>query len=433
MKITVVGAGYVGLALSAVLADSGHKVWVIRKDKEKNEALKKGITHFYDPGLEELVKKDLKSGRLIPTTDYKEGVSSSDVVFICVGTPSKKSGKIDLSQVFKATKEIGRNLKSGFTLVVNKSTVPPGTTEKVRLIIEKNKTKEAKFEVAFCPEFLKEGTAIEDTRHPDRVIIGSESLKATQILKKINRVFGSPLLVTKITSAEMIKYAANNYLALRIVFVNQIADLTEKSGADIDEVVKGIGLDKRIGSHYWYPGLGYGGSCFPKDVAAFSAYAAEIGVKDSLFKKMHQMNESRIEKVLSKVEKDIGSFSGKTIGVLGLACKNGTDDIRRSPAIKIIEILLKRKAKIKASDPLAIRNSQKYFSGNNNIKFFADPYHALTNSDAIFILNDCPEFTKINFEEVKKTMKENYIFDSRNLLSKSKMETLGFIYQGIGR
>lgn len=426
----MVGAGYVGLALSAVLADFGHKVWVIRKDDQKNEALKKGKTHFYDPGLDDLVKKDLASGRFIPTTNYKEAIPNSEVAFICVGTPSRPNGDIDLSQVFGAAKEIGKNLRKGYTLVVNKSTTPPGTTKKVASILEKNKQKEAEFEVAFCPEFLREGSAIEDSRHPDRIIIGAESKKAIDILKEIHSKVDSLVLETKIASAEFIKYAANNYLALRIVYVNQLADICEKSGADIDEVIEGIGLDKRIGSHYWYPGLGYGGSCFPKDVAAFSAYAKKVGETDTIIKKMHQLNRKRIDKILKKVEKKLVTFSGKTIGVLGLACKKGTDDIRESPAIKVIEILINKKAQVKASDPLAIENTKKCF---NRIEIFYDPYRAVKNSDAVFILNDCEEYKKINFDKIKKTMKGNFIFDSRNILDKTKIEKLGFNYMGIGK
>ena len=430
MKISVVGAGYVGLAFSAVLADLGHLVYVVRKDKEKNEALKKGKTHFYDPGLEELVKKDLASARLIPTTSYKEAIPNSEVVFICVGTPSKANGDIDLSQVFEAAEEVGKNLKKGFTVVAVKSTVLPGTTLKVGQILEKYKKNGAGFGLGFCPEFLREGSAIQDTRRPDRVVIGANEAKTIRILKTIHRSFKAPFLLTKINSAELIKYAANNYLALRIVFANQIADLCEKAGADIEEVIKGIGLDKRIGSHYWYPGLGYAGSCFPKDVAALAAFAKKVKVEKSLFQKMHELNSRRPEEILNSLEKEYGSFAGKKIGILGLACKKGTDDIRKSAAIKIIEILKRKKAKITAFDPLAIENTRRVFLG---IDYGKDEYEVAKGAEILLVLTDAEEFAKMDFEKVKRLMKGNLIFDSRNILDKNKIISLGFIYKGVGR
>jgi len=430
MKISVVGAGYVGLAYSAVLADLGHQVWVVRKDSEKNEALKKGKTHFYDPGLEELVKKDLASGRLNPTISYEQAVPNSEVVFVCVGTPSKKTGEVDLAQVFTVAREIGKNLKEGYTVVVVKSTVPPGTTLKVGQVIGRYKKAKAEFGLAFCPEFLREGSAIEDTRRPDRVVIGASDKKAIKILKSIHRSFKAPVLLTSINSAELIKYAANSYLALRIVFANQIADLCEKSGADINEVIEGIGLDKRIGSHYWYPGLGYAGSCFPKDVAALAAYADKVGLKKSLFRKMHQLNNDRVEEILRDLEEKYGSFSEKTIGILGLACKQRTDDIRKSAAIKIIEILKAKKAKIKAYDPLAIENTRRILP---DIIYCQDPYGVAKDAEILLILTESPEFAKMDYTKVKQLMKGNLIFDSRNLLDKRKIEALGFIYKGVGR
>lgn len=430
MKITVVGAGYVGLAFSSVLADLGHLVYVVRKDKEKNEALKKGKTHFYDLGLEELVKKDLAAGRLIPTTSYKEAIPNSEAVFICVGTPSKTNGDIDLSQVFEAVREVGKNLKLDYTVIAVKSTVLPGTTYKVGKIIEKYKKTKANFGLAFCPEFLREGTAVEDTRKPDRVVIGASDEKTTKILKSIHRSFKAPVLLTSITSAELIKYAANSYLALRIVFANQIADLCEKSGADINEVIKGIGMDKRIGSHYWYPGLGYAGSCFPKDVAALAAYADKVGLRKSLFRKMHRLNSQRPEKILKALEEKYGSFSGKIIGVLGLACKKRTDDIRKSASIKIIEILKAKKVKIYAYDPLAMENARKILP---DINYCKNSYEAIKGADILLVLTDSDEFAKMDFRKVKCLMKGSLIFDSRNILDKNMVETLGFIYKGVGR
>ena len=430
MNITIVGAGYVGLPLAAVLADFGHQVWIVRRDKEKNEALKKGKVHFFEPGLEKLVKKNLKANRFLPTTDYAEAISGAEIVFIAVGTPSLPNGKADLSQVYEAAKEIGKNLKKGYTVVVDKSTVPPGTAPKVTQIIEKNKKPQAKFDVCSCPEFLREGFAVEDTFHPDRIVIGSNSSQATQLLKQLHQDFKAPILATTVANAELIKYAANAYLALRIVFANQIANVCEKTGADVEEVIKGIGLDKRIGSHYWYPGLGYGGSCFPKDVAALASFAKKLGENVSLFEKMHQLNKKRIAKIFAKLEKKFGSFSGKTVAVFGLACKKGTDDVRESPAIKMIKIIKRRKVKIKTYDPLAIENAKRILTG---VDFYQDPYQAVEGADALMILTDWLEFGKLDYGKIKKIMRGKFIFDSRNLLDKKKLTSLGFNYQGVGR
>jgi len=430
MNITVVGAGYVGLTLAAVLAGFGHKVWVVRKDYQKNEALKRGKIHFFEPGLEDLVKKNLKAGRLIPTTEHSEAIPFSQVIFIAVGTPSLPSGAVDLSQVFEAAKEIGKNLSLGYTVVVNKSTCPPGTTRKIAKIIEKFKPKKAIFDVVFCPEFLREGSAVEDTKHPDRVVIGAESLKAAKIIKELHKQFKAPILLTKIESAELIKYAANSYLALRIVFANQIADLCEKSGADIEEVIKGMGMDKRIGLHYWYPGMGYGGSCFPKDVAAIADFAKKKKITGSIFATMDKLNKKRIPQIVKKLENNFGPFTNKKVGVLGLACKQGTDDVRFSPAITVIEILKKKKAKITAYDPLAIENAKKVLTG---VVFAKNPYEVAKNVDCLLILTDWPEFRKLDYGKIKKLMKGSFVLDSRNILEKEKIEKLGFKYLGVGR
>lgn len=417
-----------GLTWGAILADQGHQVWLLRKDKAKNEALKKGKLHIFEPGLTDLVKKNLHCGRLYPTLSYQEAISNAEVIFICVGTPSGPDGKADLSQVLAAASEIGKNLKSGFTAVIVKSTVPPGVTEKIAATISKHKNPEAYFEIGFCPEFLREGSAVADSLHPDRVIIGTESRKVIQLTKELHRFWRAPILVTSISSAELIKYAANNYLALRIVFINQIADLCGRVGADIQEVIQGIGLDKRIGLHYWYPGLGYGGSCFPKDVAALAWFAKKSGLKNSLFAKMDELNRRRVGQVVLKLEKKVGSLVGKKIAVLGLAVKQGTDDIRCSPAMDLAEILLKKGACIKAYDPLATDNARRTLV---KAEFFQDPYRVAKGTDGLFILNDSPEFAKLDYGKIKRLMRGNFIFDSRNLLDQRKIEKLGFIYGGI--
>ncbi|PIS13824.1 UDP-glucose 6-dehydrogenase [Candidatus Shapirobacteria bacterium CG09_land_8_20_14_0_10_47_13] len=429
MKIAVVGAGYVGLTWAIILADQGHHVWLLRKDKAKNEALKKGKPHIFEPGLTDLVKKNLRLGRLLPTLDYQEAIPNVEAIFICVGTPSGLNGKADLSQVLAAASEIGKNLRPGFTAVIVKSTVPPGTTAKIAAMISKHKSTQADFEIGFCPEFLREGSAVADSLHPDRVIVGTASPKVIQLVKELHRHLPTPVLVTSIKSAELTKYAANNYLALRIVFINQIADLCEKIGADVQEIIAGIGSDKRIGPHYWYPGLGYGGSCFPKDVAALAWFAEESRMKDSLFAKMDKINRGRVGQIALRLEKKMGALAGKKIAVLGLAVKQGTDDVRCSPAMDLVEILLKKGAHIKAYDPLATNNARRVLKA----EFFPDPYGAVKDADGLFILNDSPEFAKLDYVKLKKLMRGNFIFDSRNLLNKKKMEKLGFVYGGIGK
>lgn len=429
MKIAVVGAGYVGLTWAAILADQGHQVWLLRKDKAKNEALKKGRLHIFEPGLTDLVKKNLHHGRLCPTLDYQEAIPKVEAIFICVGTPSGLDGKAELSQVLAAASEIGKNLRLGFTAVIVKSTVPPGTTEKIAAMISRHKNSKAHFDIGFCPEFLREGSAVSDSLHPDRVIIGTDSPKIIQLTKELHRFSQAPILVTSISSAELIKYAANNYLALRIVFINQIADLCEKINANIQGVIQGIGLDKRIGPHYWYPGLGYGGSCFPKDVAALAWFAQKNSIKDSLFAQMDRLNRQRVGQIVLRIEKKIGPLSSKKISVLGLAVKQGTDDIRCSPAMSLVEILLRKSARINAYDPLAMDNARRVLK----VKFFQDPYRAVEDTDALFILNDSPEFAKLDYVKIKRLMRGNFIFDSRNLLNQRKMEKIGFVYGGIGR
>ena len=430
MNITVVGAGYVGLTLAAVLASFKHKVWLVRKDRQKTEELKKGKIHFFEPDLEGLVRRGLENSRLLPTVDYREAVSDSEVIFICVGTPSLPDGRIDLSQVEEAAKEIGENLGAGYTVIVDKSTVLPGTAQKVKEIVKKYKQPRARFDICSCPEFLREGFTVWDTLHPERIIIGSENPKATRILKRLHRDFGAPIVITKIASAELLKYAANSCLALRIVFANQIADLCEKTEADINEVLAGIGLDKRIGSHYWYPGLGYGGSCFPKDAAALAAFAQDKGITDSLFERMHKLNKRRIGKIVKRLEEKFGPLAKRKIGVLGLACKQGTDDIRESPAIKIIQILERKRAKIKVYDPKALENAKRVLT---KVEFFKDPYQAAMESEVLLLLTDWREFQALDYAKIKKLMKGNFIFDSRNILPKEKISALGFNYLGIGR
>ncbi|MBP8591004.1 UDP-glucose/GDP-mannose dehydrogenase family protein [Candidatus Shapirobacteria bacterium] len=430
MKIAVVGAGYVGLTWAAVLASLSHKVLLVENNPKKLAKLKKGQPPFFEPGLEPLLKKEIKSKRLSFSSSIKDLQEKPEVVFICVGTPSRQDGSIDLSYVFAVAKELGKNLWPGQTTVVLKSTVLPGTTKKVEEIISQNKNKKATFSLAFCPEFLREGKAVEDSFRPNRVIIGSNDKRAIAILKKIHAPFGAPILAVKTESAEVTKYAANAYLALRIVFANQIADLAERVGAEVEEVIAGIGLDPRIGSAYWYPGLGYGGSCFPKDVAALASFSTKKGLKQSLFSFMDHYNQSRPEKKLAEIEEKWGQALGKRVAVWGLACKQGTDDVRGSAALLMADKLSKKGAAVFAFDALAEENAQRACP---NVCYSPDPYSVVKNVDWLLVLSDDPLFAKANFARVKKLMRGRKIFDARNILPKEELKKMGFDYLGVGR
>lgn len=430
MKISMIGAGYVGLTSGAVFASLGNTVWVVRRDSEKIEKLKKGIIPIYEPGLSEIVKRNVKSGRLIPTTQYCECVPFSDVVFIAVGTPEGRDGA-DLSQVYAAAEEIARNLKKGFTVIVDKSTVPPGTAEEVTEIINKHKRAGARFEVASSPEFLRQGNAVEDTTKPDRVVIGVSSSKAANILVKLHKDLKCPVVITKVRSAEIIKLAANAYLSLRIGFIDQISDLCEKMGADVQDIIQGIGLDRRIGTHYWWPGMGYGGYCFPKDVKALAALYKASGQKNNLFSKLDELNEKRVERFALRISEKIGTLKGKQIGVLGLSSRPDTDDIRGSVPLNFIRILLRFGAKVKAYDPMAQENA-KVIMGSD-VEFLNNPYDVAKNADALCVVTEWKEFKKLDLKNIKKLMKGKVLLDSKDIYTPEKIKKLGFTYLSTGR
>lgn len=433
MKVSVIGAGYVGLCGGAVLSDLGNTVWVLRRNKKKIDDLKKGIMPIYEPGLSTLVKRNLKKGTLIPTTNYSECVPFSDVVFIAVGTPQDEiTGAADLTQVFAAATEVAKNLKEGYTVVVDKSTVPPGTAEKVTAIINKHKkNKKVLFDVVSSPEFLREGKAVEDSVKPDRVVIGTEVSRARSLMVKLHTPLKCPLVLTSVRSAEVIKYSANAYLSLRIGFIDQIANLCEKMGADVSDVIKGIGLDRRIGTHYWFPGMGYGGYCFPKDVKALASLFVEAGETDNLFTKLDQLNEERLGRYLLKIKKAVGGLSGKTIGVLGFAAKPGTDDIRGSIAIKLIKKLVKSGAKVAGFDPLAQENTKNEIGGI--VKYFSDPLDVVRNTDALIVTIEADDFRRLNMVKIKELMRKPIIFDVKNSFNKEKLRKEGFLLYQTGR
>lgn len=429
MTLTFIGHGYVGLVTAAVFADLGNKVWVIGHTKEKIENLKRGVLPIFEPGLEELVKKNVDAKRLIFTLDYSPAISQSQIVFIAVGTPPTKTGDADLSAVLNVAEKIGKNI-ANYTVIATKSTVPVGTYKRIRQIIEEVKNKDAQFDVASVPEFLREGSAISDTLHPDRIVIGTESNKARDLLVELHKPVQSPFILTTLATAELIKYASNSFLATKISYANSIAKLAELSGADGLTVLKGIGMDSRIGKQFLSPGAGYGGSCFPKDVRALISIAKDYDYSFSLLEEVEKINGIARRDVVQKARKLLTDVRGKTIAILGLAFKPNTDDMRDAPSIDIIELLQKDGAKIKAYDPQAEKNAREVLK---NVSFCKDPYETAKDADLVIIVTEWNEFKEMNLNKLKKIMKNPVVIDSRNIYDPTKMEKIGFEYIGVGR
>lgn len=430
MTLTFVGHGYVGLVTATVFADLGNTVWVVGHTKEKIENLKKGILPIYEPGLEEIVKRNIKAKRLLFTLDYDKAIPVSEVVFIAVGTPSKENGEADLSVVFDVAKKIGQYI-DGYTVVATKSTVPVGTNGKVKEIIESVKSKKSLFDIASVPEFLREGQAISDTQNPDRVVIGTETREARNALVELHKPINGQLVLTTVETAEMIKYAANAFLATKISFANAIAHLSELTNADALGVLEAIGLDKRIGSSFLSPGAGFGGSCFPKDVKALIAISKQHGYDFSLLKTVEEVNKHAIDNVVTKAKKLLsGKVKGKTIGILGLSFKPDTDDMREAPSLYIISSLQKEGAKIKAYDPIAMENAKKLMK---DVEFCPAAYATAENCDLLIIVTEWNEFRQLDLEKIKSVMRKPLLLDGRNIYEPQKARDLGFTYQGVGR
>lgn len=431
MKITIIGSGYVGLVTGACLADLGHQVVCVDNNPQKIQKLKQGIVPFYEPGLQELVRINFSEGRLCFTDSIKEGVNHGLVIFIAVGTPPKEdTGEADLSAVEKVSKEIAASMNS-YKVVVEKSTVPVRTAEMVARTISRHINPGIEFDVASVPEFLREGSAIKDFLNPDRIVIGVTGDTAAGLLVKIFEPLNSPLLLTDISSAELIKHSANAFLAMKISFINAVAHICELSGADVEKVAKGIGLDRRIGMEFLRPGAGYGGSCFPKDVKAFIAISEKLGYNFNLLKEVEEINKMARFKVIDKLKLAMkGDLKDKTIAVLGLAFKPNTDDIRSAPALDIIEMLKKEGALIRTFDPVAMENAKLELS---DAVFCEDVYEAATGADALMIITEWPQFRSINLHRLKSIMKQPIVIDGRNLFEPFRLTSMGFEYYGIGR
>ncbi len=430
MKVTIIGTGFVGVVTAAVYASFGHTVVGLDIDEKKIQALRNSKVPFYEPNLEELLAQTQKEGNLTFTTSYKEAITDSDVIVVAVGTPSASDGNADLRFVFAACESCAPYLKEKAVVVI-KSTVPPGTLPEVAEHIEK--FTKVDFATASVPEFLKEGTAVHDTLHPDRVVIGTKKDYAFEVLADLHKPLQSPIIRVSPESAQMAKYAANAYLATRITFINQIADLCEKNGADVQEVINAISEDKRVGGHYWYPGFGYGGSCFPKDVKELAHYSRSVGEDGNLFNKINEINEYRISKLLGQYSKKIGGFAGKTVAVLGLSFKPNTDDMREAPSVKVIPYLVSEGATVRGFDPKALEVVKYFIAENEKITYYEQIEKACEGADVILALIEWSEIVAYDFAKVKDGAKEQFFIDARNQFDPKKIEKAGYKYFGVGR
>jgi len=428
MKLAVIGTGYVGVVTSVVFTDFGNQVWGLDINKERIKSLKKSQPPIYEPGLEKFLTKGLKSGRLHFTSSYNQALDKAQIIFICVGTPPKADGDYDLSYVFSAAEAIGKTLNN-YAVIVIKSTVPPGTGDKVKAIIQKYTS--VPFDVASCPEFLREGRALEDSFHPSRIVIGVDSPKAKKLLLELHRPIKAPKVICDVVSAQLVKYAANAFLATKISFINAIAIVCDKIGADIKKVSQGLGLDPRIGKSFLEAGLGYGGSCFPKDVSALVSFSKRLNYNLKFLREIEKINAKQVEYVAKKAQAILGNFKGKKAAILGLAFKPDTDDLRESRSLILIDWLLKRKAKIQAYDPIAMKMAKKIYGKRIDIK--KDSYEAVKGSEVVFIVTEWNQFKKLDLEKVKRLMKGKLLIDGRNIFEPEQVRKIGFIYQGVGR
>jgi UDPglucose 6-dehydrogenase len=429
MKLTIIGTGYVGLVSGACFAEVGHQVICVDKDADKVKLLQSGGIPIYEPGLEELVKKNVAAGRLSFTNSTAEGVQKSDVVFIAVPTPPQPDGSVDLSYIEQVAREIAAAMTS-YKIVVDKSTVPVKTGEKVSETIKRYCSAKVDFDVVSNPEFLREGFAVGDLMKPDRVVIGVSSQRPAEAMREIYKPFNAPIIVTDINSAELIKHAANSFLALKISYINAIANVCEAAGANVQEVAQGIGLDERIGRRFLNAGIGFGGSCFPKDLSAFIKIAEQIGYDFKLLKEVQRINSEQMERFVKKITDTLWVLKDKKIGVLGLAFKQNTDDVRSSPAIDLCQRLLKDGATLRVHDPKAMEKAKPLLP---NVTYVDDMNAVAEGCDALVVATEWDEFKKLDLARAKKGLTHPILFDGRNLFDPAELEKLGWIYKSVGR
>jgi len=432
VKITIIGTGYVGLVTGTCFAEVGHRVICVDNNEEKVKMLQDGGIPIYEPGLEDLVKKNVSEGRLSFTSSTPEGVEQSDVIFIAVPTPPQPDGSVDLSFIERVARDIAGAMTE-YKIVVDKSTVPVNTGEKVAETIKRYNQANVEFDVVSNPEFLREGFAVDDLMHPDRVVVGTGSQRPVATMKDIYEPFNAPIICTDINSAELIKHAANSFLALKISYINAVAAICEASGANVEEVANGIGLDERIGRRFLNAGLGFGGSCFPKDLSAFITIAQQLGYDFNLLKEVQRINADQMDRFFKKIEETLWVIKEKKIGILGLAFKQNTDDTRTSPAIELCQRLVKEGAALRVFDPKAMDKAKDQLPAGDQVEYVDDMNAIGEGCDAIVIATEWPEFKELDLEKARKDLSHPILFDGRNLFDPKQMEELGFIYKSVGR
>ena len=432
MNICMIGVGYVGLVSGTCFAEFGNRVVCVDTDEDKIMSLEQGKIPFFEPGLEEILKRNRAAGRISFTTSLEEALDGGLVVFIAVGTPARDDGAADLTYVFDVASEIGKHMR-GYKVVVTKSTVPVGTAKKIKEIIRESQERDIPFDVVSNPEFLREGSAVEDFMRPNRVVIGADSEQAAAIMKDLYSplyLIETPFVLTNPETAEMIKYASNAFLATKISFINEMANMCELVGADVHHVAKAMGLDRRIGPKFLHPGPGFGGSCFPKDTKAIAHLGASLGYRLRIIESVIEVNENQAHRMVQKMERALGSLQGKTIAVLGLTFKPNTDDIRESPAIKIVASVMEKGAKVSAYDPAGMEASKTVLKG---VKYANDAFEAAKGADALAIITEWNEFRHLDWDRMKELLKQPVVFDLRNIYEPEKMRARGFEYYCVGR
>ncbi|MHB1131390.1 MAG: UDP-glucose dehydrogenase family protein [Chloroflexota bacterium] len=428
-NIAVVGVGYVGLVTGASLANLGNQVICVDYDAGKIAGLRQGVIPIFEPGLEEMVQRNARAGRLRFTTSYEEALAEADLAFIAVGTPSGAAGQADLRYVEEAARSIALSLRRPL-VIVNKSTVPIGTGDLVADIVRLHASAEVPFAVVSNPEFLREGSAVYEFAHPDRIVLGSADRKAAEVVAELYKPLERPVLITDLHTAEMIKYASNAFLATKISFINEIANICEELGADVKQVAAGMGLDRRIGPAFLDAGLGWGGSCFPKDVRALISMAANLGAHPQLLRSVVEINEHQRRLVIARLLRALGTLRGRTVGLLGLAFKPNTDDIREAPAIEIAALLRSEGARVQAYDPVAVENARRQLP---DLVYCADPYELARGCDALVVVTEWDEFRGLDMAKIRQAMRGAVLVDGRNIFDPEQMRALGFEYFGVGR